>query len=393
MRRLCLLALSCVLLAACGGSSSEDTTSTPRPRPTRTPGGPTRTPRPTDTPGGPTREPTRTRTPRPPQTIFVRTTGDDANPGTSPDQALKTIVAAADRLTPGSTIHVGPGHYRARVEITGVNGTAALPIRLIADTSGANTGERPGEVVLDGGADVVSLLVTRSPFVTVEGFLITGARPRENPEQSATAVHVRGGSTNFSLRHCLVANGTAADGIRIQASSDALVFNNLFFANDRGIVVNGDSPRARLINNTVVDHERTGIVFADNAGAAPTGGNVVNNIIELNGNGLGITVGDGPPSSLVGYSGNFNLVFEPEATDQATNYRPASIRGDRDVNQDAQFINLEQGDVRMLPTSPAVDAGNGAIDPTLLSELFDRTTAEDGARDRMPVDMGYHYPR
>jgi parallel beta-helix repeat protein len=274
-----------------------------------------------------------------------------------------------------------------------VAGTAALPTQLIADTSGAHPGERPGEVVLDGGDDTVALLLTRSPFVTVDGFLITGAQPRENPPQSATAVHVRSGSANFTISHCIIANAAAADGIRIQASSDALIFNNLIFANDRGISITGDSARVRVINNTIANHERTGIVLQDNAGVAPTGATLLNNIIQGNGNGLAITVDEGPPSSAVGYDGDFNLVFEPEATDQNASYRPASIRGDRDVNADAQFINVEQGDVRLDPASPAVDAGSGGIDPALLSALFERTTAEDAARDRMPVDMGYHYPR
>ena len=103
---LATLLADCLLLAACGSSSSSSgtpkptktvdpkatRTSTPSPRPTRT-GGPTRTPRPTKTPG-------------PPTTLFVRQSGNDGYSGLPPDQALKTIGAAIKLFTPGSTIYV-----------------------------------------------------------------------------------------------------------------------------------------------------------------------------------------------------------------------------------------------------------------------------------------------
>jgi len=401
MRRLIVLAMACSFLLGCGSSGSSGsgnssgnvTPSTPTRKPTITPGGPTRTPRPTETPGGPTRTITQTRTPQPPQTLFVRASGSDDNPGTSPDQAFKTLTTAASHLHAGTTLYVGPGKYTGRLEITKTEGSAAAPIVIIADTTGSHTGDRSGAVIIDANGDTAALLMTKSTYVTLDGFTITGAQPQETPKASATAVHVRSASAHVTIQHCIIANAATADGIRVEASSDALIFNNLIYANDRGILISGDSPRAQVINNTVADNERTGILLLQKSQLAPVDGTVMNNIIQQNGNGRAIQVDDGPPSAEEGYQGNFNLVFEPDAMDQTTAYLPTTVRGPNDVNADAQFVNLDQGDVHLDPASPALNAGSDDIDAGLLEELQKRSTSADGARDRSPVDLGYHYPQ
>jgi hypothetical protein len=406
MRRLCgLLFLSCVLLISACGSSSNDPSGTPTPRPTRTttrtetPGGPTHTPKPTRTPtrtelpGANTHTPKPTQTPGPPQTLYVRTNGNDDNPGTSPEQALKSVTRAAQLLRPGTTVYVGPGHYRGRVSINGVSGTGAEPIELIADTKGVHTGDAPGTVVLDANGDIVTLIVTKSPFLTVDGFLITGAVPKTTPKASAVGVQVRSASHNATIRHCIIGNGGPADGLRVDGSSDVLVFDNLIFENDRGIIISGDSQRARVVNNTIANHLRAGLLLTQKAGVAPAGATVTNNIIQGNENNVGVQIDQGPPSSQAGYSGNYNLVFEPGAGDQSKVYNPANARGVADVNADARFLNVDQGDVHLAADSPALNKGSNGIGAELVAELFKRSTTEDGGVDKTPPDMGYHYPR
>src|SRR5262249_4792318 len=139
MRRLCELMLFALLVAGCGGGSGGSPTPTPT---VGSGGGTTRTPThggaggtPTPPRGGPmgtappvpaTRTstvpgPVGTATPTPiatqAQILYVRLSGDDANPGTSPDQALKTLGQAAKMLVPGTTVYVGPGRYRGRIDI------------------------------------------------------------------------------------------------------------------------------------------------------------------------------------------------------------------------------------------------------------------------------------
>jgi hypothetical protein len=372
-----LLAVGCLALAACGGGSSGDSSGA-TPKDTFLPGRttPTRTAR----TGGPPGTPTATPLPGEGQTLYVRSGGNDANPGTAPEAALKTLAAAAKLLRPGATVYVGSGRYQGRVEITGVAGTETSPVRLIADTAGTHTHDRPGPVSIDAAGDTVALILTKSPYVSVEGFLITGAAPKETPRVSATAVQIRSNSHHATMRDSIIANGTEADGVRVTASSDALIFDNIIFSNDRGVVVSGDAPRTRIINNTIVEHLRTGIVLTQSNGVAPSDTTVTNNIIQGSENNIAISVNEGPPSALDGYDGNHNLVFEPGVEDQTSIYRPAEIRGG-------------QGDVRLAAGSPAINKGSNDIGADLLNALFKRSATVDGTADKTPVDLGYHYPR
>jgi parallel beta-helix repeat protein len=359
MRRLsALLFLWCVLLPACGGGGGDGGNG-----------------------GG---EPT----PPPATTLYVRPSGNDDDSGTSPATAFRNVTRAAQFFAPNVTVYVAPGRYLGRVEATGIETTAAAPLRIIADPTGERTGDDPGEVVLDADREGSAVRVSNTPFVTVDGFVITGAAG-----DNATGIFVRATSSDATIRNCVINNGGPADGIRVQDSNDPLIFNNLLFDNGRGIVING-AQRARIINNTAVDNRNFGISIggANADGVASVDATVVNNVIQDSRNNVSITVDDGPPSSRVGYAGNFNLAFAPAFDDQTKTYRPTVIRGDDDVNEDALFVDLENGDFRLDVDSPARDAGTGSIDSDLLSALFDRTTSADNVPDGAPPDMGYHYP-
>jgi parallel beta-helix repeat protein len=414
------LAVACVVVGGCGGGNGggADPTATRRSgTPTNTPtrgGNPQATSTPTPgsqgtrtrtTPGG---QMTRTHTPTPggevtrsptggssePQTLYVRESGNDDNPGTSPDAALRTMTRVAQMLRPGTTVHVGPGEYVGRIAISGVAGTAALPVEILADEDGSETGDAPGAVTLDAGGATAALVITRSPFLTIDGFVIRGALPQTTPERvAATGIGLRTESDDVTIRNCVIVNDGSSDGIRVDASNRVLVFNNLLFQNDRGILITGDSQGTRVINNTIAVHQRNGIAVTQRAGVAPSDTEVVNNVIQGNENNLAISVDEGPPSSVPGYSGDFNLAFEPGLEDQSTIYRPAEVRGEADVNADALFVNAEQGDVHLDPASPAIDAGTDTIGPALVNALRQRGTEPDGAADVGAVDMGYHYPR
>ncbi len=354
MRRLCgLLIVSCFLLAACGSGGS----------------------------GG--------SSPPPITTLYVRASGDDDASGTSPDEALKTVARAGQFLDPGVTVYVGPGSYEGGIDIANVEATESAPIRLLADPQGARTGDAPGEVILDADGDTFAVRVSNTPFVTVDGFSITGAA------DDSSGIIVRSTSANVTIRNCVISNGGPADGIRLQNSNDALVFNNLIFDNDRGIRIQNGSQGAQIINNTIADNRRGGVSItgANAGGVASTDATVRNNVIQNSRNNVSISVDDGPPSSLPGYEGNFNLAFVQDLADPLNTYRPEDIRGDDDVNEDALFIDAENGDYHLADDSPARDQGTGALDPLLLNELFQRSTTADGAVDAPPVDMGYHYPR
>jgi len=159
-----------------------------------------------------------------------------------------------------------------------------------------------------------------------------------------------------------------------------------------GSISNG-SVRASVINNTIVNNRDRGVAIggANAQNVAPTGATLRNNLIQNNNN-VSISIEQGPPSAVVGYSGNFNLVFYSGLADQTKTYRPTTIVGDNDVNLDAEFVDADGGDLHLLPTSPAIDAGTGNIGDALLAPLFDRATTADGVPDDPPIDIGYHYP-
>lgn len=372
------VALACAALAACGGggggsSSSGGGSGTPRPRATRTP----------------------TATPLPGQhfTLYVRTGGNDANPGTEPDLALKTLAQAAKMLRAGTTVYVGPGRYRGKVELTRAEGTPLSPILFIADVDGTHTHDRRGEVIVDANGDTAALVLTRSPWVSFEGFLFTGAAPRATPRASGTAIQIRTSSDHVTIRDSIIGNGAEADGVRINDAADVLLFNNLIFNNDRGVVITGAAPRTRIINTTIAGHLRHGVVVGVDDGAVPTGTMIVNTIIQENDNTIAISVSEGPPSGVVGYDSHHNLIFEPGLTDQTQSYRPPRIRAATDINTDAGFENLPQGDVRLTAGSPAIDKGTSAIGADLVEDLTKRSATVDGRADRVPLDLGYHYRR
>ncbi len=359
------MVFACIALMACGGGGSSESSNT----------------------GSGSGAPKKTRTPTPvpePETLFVRPDGDDTNPGTDPTMALKTITAAVKMLRAGTTVYVGPGSYTGRVEITGKGGSADFPIRIIADPTGTNTHERPGVVVINAGNDTTAVVITKSPYVSLEGFLITGAAPQASV--AATAVQIRSTSHNVTIRDCLIGNGTTADGVRVTGSADVLIFNNLIFRNDRGVVVTGAAPRTRIVNNTIVDHLRAGISISESGNNAPEHTSVLNNIIQGNDSNIAVSVDD-----AVNYEGDYNLVFEYEVEDQTADYNPQPIRGAHDINEDALFENVPQQDVRLTADSPAIDAGTGTIGADLNADLFNRSATVDGKKDRTPPDLGYHY--
>ncbi len=86
---------------------------------------------------------------------YVRSTGDDANLGTTPALAWATLQHALDLMQPGDTTYVGAGTYVGGVDSVR-DGRAKAPISLVADTGGAQTGDA-GTVLLRHTGDLIDL--------------------------------------------------------------------------------------------------------------------------------------------------------------------------------------------------------------------------------------------
>lgn len=364
---LTLVGLSMVTLAACGGGGG----------------------------GGGDNEPTPT--PVAEEVLYVRASGDDANDGRSPAQAFRNIQTAVLLAGDGDTIVVGPGNY-SNVDLNRKSGLPGSPIVLDADPSGTMTGDAPGPVTVNAGGAVAAVRLTQSTHVIIDGFVLMGARG-----DNGAGVIVRSSSGNATIRNCEIIGNR--DGVRVQDSDDLLLFNNLIRDSiNRGVFIgaSGSGPgsqRPRLINNTIVANRGAGVFIGSNE-VASEDAFLQNNILQNNG-GRNIDVNDGPPSSAEGYTADYNLVFQ-ESDDECSatsppsrcGYGPFAPRGPNDINADAMFsapnnqeFFLDQRD------SPAVDAGDPALDPGLADILRERTTANRGNVDEDPIDLGYHAPQ
>jgi parallel beta-helix repeat protein len=340
MRRLLLLFL--VALAACGGSSDA-----PPPDP-------------------------------PPNPLYVSPAGRDTNPGDL-ESPLRSIRKAAQIALDGYEIVVAPGVYAEEVT-TDRTGTPAQAISLIADLTGSRTESEPGEVVIDvtGVANAAGISLSNTSDVLIDGFTVTGS--------SDGGIVLKSGSNRATIRNCIVSDNPG-DGIRLQDSGAATLFNNLVFRNGKtGIVIAGQrsgSPDARVINNTVAANGLRGITIGTTSAASPRAF-LRNDILFENGDSgdLQLRVITDPRSD-VGFDGDYNLL-------SPSTYEPSSLRGEHDLVGTPQFVNAGGGNYHLAPSSPAIDAGDSDLGVVQVSALRARTTTGDGLDDD-EIDLGFHF--
>jgi len=87
-------------------------------------------------------------------TYYVRQTmGDDASDGLTPATAWKHFSRLSPVMDAGDTAFVGPGLYREQVDVEH-DGTPDKRIVFIADTTGQQTGDPPGPVMVTGAEPV-----------------------------------------------------------------------------------------------------------------------------------------------------------------------------------------------------------------------------------------------
>jgi len=164
-------------------------------------------------------------------TYYVATTGNDSNPGTSP-QPWKTIQKAANTMVAGDTVTVLAGSYTSeRVQVTR-SGSTGAPI----------TFQAQGTVTMQG------FTIDPADYVTIRGFHITA--PADN-STTGWGIYYRG-------RHGIIENNhiiyCTRGGIWLKTAtgseantSDCIVRNNELERNEQvGINVHG---RNHLIEN------------------------------------------------------------------------------------------------------------------------------------------------
>ncbi len=164
---------------------------------------------------------------------FVRKTGSDANAGTTAGTPWLTVDHAVDSVAPGDTIYVGAGTYVEDVNPS-VAGTVGNPIKYIADTDGAQTGDA-GDVILSSPAGLRALYIFSRDYIEVYNFKISGG--------SSQVVYWRD-SVGGVLDNCEVYNG-GVYGVYLNtnaelATRDCNIHDN-GSASGAGFIVNGSS--------------------------------------------------------------------------------------------------------------------------------------------------------
>jgi hypothetical protein len=327
--------------------------------------------------------------PPPATSLYVRASGNDTNSGGSPATALKTIARAVQLAPSGSRIIVGPGTYKEGVAIASV-------LAFFADTSGAFTQDSPGAVVIDlSGLQEPGFELSNSKGGLIDGFTIKDA--------AGAGIALKGGSDNSIIQDCTISH-TVGDGIRVEASINVLVFNNLVYdSTGTGIGVGAasvGSANAKIISNTIFGNSSGGITVGDAAPKPASPGTLIrNNIIQSNGGDASIEVFAG---SYADYNEDFDLVMP-------ATFLPVSpdLSGKHDFRDvDAQFVNPTKDDGFLLSSnSPAIDKGDTSdlVHKTMTVDsngqpisvsvfLKGRTTTGGTACDLGAPDLGFHYP-
>lgn len=314
-----------------------------------------------------------------PNPLYVRAQGGkDTNSGADAGNALASITKAAQLAGSNYTIFVGPGTYGGGIT-TARTGAVPQGVQFLADPTGARTTDAPGEVIIDGKGKVQGFNLSNSPGTVIDGFHITNTVD--------AGIVIKSGSDNLQIKNNVL-HDSAGDGIRVQDSSNVVVFDNLLYGNNGvGISIvgqGGGSPNATVLNNTVYNSGGRGLLFGTTSAASPNAF-VRNNVVSGNGGDASIKTVTNPRSDL-GYDGDFNLVVPPK-------YIPTNIAGIHDLSVDPQFVDPAHGDFHLETSSPAVDVGDSVNNLRPLRDiLHSRSTASDGHCDGGALDLGYHYP-
>jgi parallel beta-helix repeat protein len=359
-----------------------------------------------------------------PRKRYVRAGGSDANSGESPAQAWGTLGKAAASAEEGTTVYVGGGTYTESVTMT-QGGSAAAPVRFLADRTGDRTGDA-GDVVIDGAGanDVVLILVD---YIVIEGFTVRGASPSGT---EGAGIRVGDAPTRgVVLRKNRIhgnRRGIHARRAREIVIEDNVVSNNAASSGDAGGGGEGiylsDSDDSRLLNNLIYNNEGIGLHLTSGS----TGAEVLGNTLYQNGDDQ-VHVGGLLNDAVVrnnlaseGFADGIQLALGSLLT---TSHNDAFgnvgsnflgfLLGLGDHSLDPVFLDPFGADAALGgadgddddfhlddAASPAFDSGSdvaGVIELSDGTTLADRSSRSDGVLDGDGADgavlnRGFHYP-
>jgi glycosyltransferase involved in cell wall biosynthesis len=314
--------------------------------------------------------------------FYVSPTGNDNNDG-SASRPFRTISRAAALALPGTTVHVAPGFYHGAIATT-ASGTADRRIRYVSDAKWG------AKIRAEG---VPTAWLQRGDYVDIEGFEISGAdyhgiynrashvrilhnhvrdvRAPGCPDSGGAGIllgdyEASDNEVSGNVVHDIGVPGTCnkIHGIYLTNRRN-FVQNNIVFRSS-GFGINTGHAAAELViaNNLIFGNG--GIKVGGGVRIASTGFNVndgtlvINNIIRDNG---GFAIRES------GNIGNRNLYRNNLFYNNSRGVRVEdATREIGTISGDPQFIDWRpdgNGDYRLQPTSPAIDAGSSQGAPSI----------------------------
>ncbi|MFN0136777.1 MAG: choice-of-anchor Q domain-containing protein [Phycisphaerae bacterium] len=317
-------------------------------------------------------------------TIFVSTTGSNANDGLSWATSKQTVQAGLQAAVAGDRVWVAAGRYVERITLkAGVGLYGGLAGNEDAATFDLAARDFIAKVTVLDGNELGSVVIApggATESCRIDGFTITGGRAFHGG-----GIYVSSSSPTV-VNNRIVGNLSTGEGggIHVRESSRPLIANNVICGNSSqsfggGVAASGlptSGTLARLINNTILGNQ------AESGSASIYSGQLrmVNNLIAYNSSGLyrfggggSVTyirnncffsnVGDIPSSSVVGVNGNFSA--DPRIADR--NYGRVHLQSDSpciDAGSTADVTELRdfEGQVRIqgIAVDIGADESNGA---------------------------------
>ncbi len=272
--------------------------------------------------------------------------GNDNNNGLTPQTAFATIQKGIDAAPDGSTVLVAPGSYEENI---------IMKERVHIRGSGPSVTFISGEGKQLRSNLLLWAVIWAADHSLLEGFTITVTPPNDSYNRYAV-------------------QGYTED------RNDPIIANNVFMGGSGNTLISFWGGSARIVNNTFFDNQPQYSLISVNNHLRSGIPVVANNIFANNQSRdvVGAINGAQPEVS-------FNMLWDNRVGGQDFS---GFIPGLGNKWENPRFIDPASGDLRLSPSSPAIDAGdNDAILPFLPADMPDNSRVVNGT-----IDMGaYEY--
>jgi len=279
--------------------------------------------------------------------IYVRSTGDDSNDGSSWTLAKKTVQYGLNAAGSGGEVWVALGTYPECITL--VNGVA-LYGGFPADGGAWETRNVIGSpTILDGGesGSVVTVPSAATAATIIDGFTI-----RNGQADEGGGIYCVSSSPTISNNKITANVATWGGGIRTYNCSATIVNNiivNNSAATEGGGIYSGGYCYSLIGNNTIV-----GNTAGSNGGgvyvSTPNYASISNCIVAFNSSGV---YRQSPGTPVL----RNNCVYG----NTSYNYSSGLSPGAGDISLDPTFVDRAGGDYHLQVSSPCIDAGYDSV--------------------------------